>query len=221
MGLIQKSTEYLRHNFTDAERMQMGSALADAYNQQASIESEEAVIKAQLKDRKAQVEQKIGQLSRELSAGFTMENVSCKLEYDTPNVGEVTYRREDNGEVAKVRPMTSDERQQEIQFDKPVAVNPEASVTAIDEFFGKHDEPSAEEDPIDAQLGAIAEQVKDADPEYTGNETEEDFHDMRAEALKPEHDAEFVAAPADKPKGKPGRKPKGFEGPTNPSVVQW
>jgi len=85
----------------------------------------------------------------------------------------------------------------------------------------KHDEPSAEEDPIDAQLGAIAEQVKDADPEYTGNETEEDFHDMRAEALKPEHDAEFVAAPADKPKGKPGRKPKGFEGPTNPSVVQW
>lgn len=124
MARITKSTEYIRHTFSQDERLTMGSDLAAAHNSMSAIEEEEAYIRAQLKERKASVEQTIGRLSRDLGSGFTMQNVPCKWVYDAPNVGEVQYVREDTGEVVKTRPMSQAELQQEIDFDKPVAAPP-------------------------------------------------------------------------------------------------
>lgn len=125
-----KSSEYIRHTFTPDERLKMGDELAQAFNRMADIETEESVLKAQIKERKSQVEQTISKYSRELSNGFTMMTVECRLEWDQPNVNEVSYVRVDTGEVVKTRPFTESERQQELPMDA------DQSEQNVAEFFG-------------------------------------------------------------------------------------
>lgn len=119
----------------------MGSDLAAAHNSLAAIEEEEEYIKASFKERKKSVEQTIGKLSRDIGSGFTMQNIECKWIYDSPNVGEVSYSRIDTGEIVKTRPMSLQERQQELPLE-PVAVNPqkpEETQEAVDAHFGVSD----------------------------------------------------------------------------------
>ena len=130
-------TLYLRRDYTDAERLTMGDDLAQAHNRMAAIEEEEAVMKAQIKDRKAGVEQTIGSLSRKLRDRYEMENVVCTLHWDVPNVNEVTYRRP-NGEFAKVRAMVAPEMQKQLPFEeKDAEAKAEASAANIGDFFDK------------------------------------------------------------------------------------
>jgi hypothetical protein len=136
---ITKVTEYLRHEFTKEERLEMGDSLAQAHNRMAAVEDEEAVMKAQIKDKKAGLEQIIGRLARNLGNGFEMRNVDCELVYDSPNVGEVTFRRKDNGEFVKARPMTETERQMDLPLEEKSDAVAEASAgesaANAEEFF--------------------------------------------------------------------------------------
>ena len=122
-----KTTEYLRHTFTQDERLKMGDELAGAHNRLASIGDEETVVKAKFKERISTVEQTINALSRDLSNGWTMQNVECALSYGEPNPLEVTYRRADTGDVVKVRPMEPDEMQEELPLEE--------SARNVAEFF--------------------------------------------------------------------------------------
>jgi len=141
---LTKETLYLRHNFTHEERLKMGDELAAAYNRQEDIDAEEAVVKSQFKERRASVEQAIGQLSRNLANQFEMRNVECAIEYDVPNPNELTYRRVDNGEVAKVRPLTEAERQAELPLvDDVPTLSAEESMQNATTFFGKGGEVEA------------------------------------------------------------------------------
>jgi hypothetical protein len=138
---ITKETLYLRREFTQDERLQMGNDLAQAHNRISSIEEEEAVVKAQFKERKTSVEQTIGTLSRNLANGFEMANVSCTLVYDQPNVGEVTYL-DPAGKVVKMRAMTETERQMDLPLDEDknavvVVMDPAKSAENIAEFFDR------------------------------------------------------------------------------------
>lgn len=194
MGVrVTKETLYLRHEFTKDERLEMGTKLAEAHNRMAEIEDEEKAIKAQIKERSAGVELSIGTLSRNLSSGFTMENVDCELVYDAPNVGEVSYKRKDNGEIAKTRAMTAAENQTELEFAKAETETAPASesVINIENFFGAGS--------TDA-IKAADEDEEDEDDEGEDEDDEEDEEDEEAvfanpdpaaaaEALKPEHDA--------------------------------
>lgn len=111
---IKTATEWCRHNFSDAELLQMGSDQAQAHSQLGEIELEFDSVKASFKSRTSLVEATIGALSRNINNRFDMRNVECTLEYDKPNVGEVIYRRKDIGEIAKTRPMTEKERQMDL-----------------------------------------------------------------------------------------------------------
>lgn len=77
-----------------------------------------------------------------------MRNVECRLEWDTPNPNEVSYVRVDNGQVAKVRPYTESERQQDLPLDV------DQSQQNIAEFF------NTEKPPLE---GAVPEGVVVAD----------------------------------------------------------
>ena len=150
---ITKSTEFLRHDFTMEERLEMGTNLAQAHNRLAQIEEEEQVMKAQIKDKKAGVEQSVGTLSRNLSTGFEMQNIVCEWLWDTPNIGEVSYRRADNGEIAKTRPMSEQERQLDLPLEEPATEKAvEESVTkseaAAADFF-KTEKEETENEPAD------------------------------------------------------------------------
>jgi hypothetical protein len=151
---IEKSTEYIRHTFTPEERLAMGDELAQAHNRMEDITDEEAVIKAQLKEKKSIVESTVSRLSRELANGFTMKNVECRLEWDKPNVNEVSYIRIDTGEVIKTRPFTEAERQQDLPLAGEVVFVPaEESEANIAEHFGV-DDAKAEDAGNSAQVEA-------------------------------------------------------------------
>jgi len=162
----ERSTEYLRHNFTADERLKMGDELAANHNRLADIETEEAVVKAQFKERKAQVEQSVSKLSRELGNGFVMQNVDCRLEWDKPNVNEVSYVRIDTGEVVKTRPFTAQEMQDALPLTASdgtieiVAVAPEQSAENITEFFGE----GAKQEAADPDDAGIVEQAAEPEP---------------------------------------------------------
>jgi hypothetical protein len=153
---MTKSTEFLRHDFTTEERLEMGNNLAQAHNRLAQIEEEEQVMKAQIKDKKAGVEQSVGTLSRNLSTGFEMQNIVCELVWDSPNVGEVSYKRSDNGEIAKTRAMTEQERQLDLPLEEPKTEEAvEASIAkseeAVEGFFGKTDGEESEEEKDESE----------------------------------------------------------------------
>ncbi len=157
---IAKETLFLRHTFSEAERLKMGDELAAAYNRQADIDNEENVVKSQFKERRATIEQKISSLSRNLSNGFEMSNVECRLEWDSPNPFEVSYVRNDTNEVVRTRPMTEQERQLDLPLQEPtteaaVEASVEKSQNAADDFFGTSEEESdeAEEEAHNGKSG--------------------------------------------------------------------
>jgi len=150
---IAKETLYLRHTFSEAERLKMGDELAAAYNRQADIDNEENVVKSQFKERRATIEQTISSLSRNLSNGFEMANAECRLVWDSPNPFEVQYIRIDTNEVVKTRAMSEQERQLDLPLEEPateaaVEASVAKSAEAVDDFFGKPDgeEPDGEAD---------------------------------------------------------------------------
>jgi hypothetical protein len=143
-------TEYLRHNFTDKEKLEMGSQLAGAHSRLASLKEEQEAATANFNDRKKQLVAEVGRLSRLYEAGFDMQNVRCRMEWDKPNANEVSIVREDNGETIKVRPFSESERQAELPLtnregevevippEKPEAEAEkaiEASQAAVDGYF--------------------------------------------------------------------------------------
>lgn len=199
MARVTKETLYLRHNFTSEERLAMGSDLASAHNTMLQIEEEENRIKATFKERQASVEQKIGTLSRELGSGFTMQNVETKLLFDNPNVGEVSYARTDNGEIVKTRPMTQQERQLEIEFEKPVVFNQMLNETAeiINEFFEKNKDLPAEE-----------ESEEESEEEAEDDEESEEAEELTIVEAPPEEARQAILTMGDaKKRGRPKKEP--------------
>lgn len=212
-----REVKYLRYDFDNAEKMAMGNSLATNYNRLADLKAEEAVFKAQMKDKLAGIELSIQGLSRALYTGYEMRNIDCAVRWDSPNVNEVEYIRTDTGEVAIVRPMTEQERQQELEFTHAVedaAATKDASVENIETFFGKPrlaPEPEFE----------LVQESPDEEPE-TDEEDEDDAivdelevfsdptPDANLEAIKPEHDEAWEATKGfDAPEKKGRGRPKG------------
>jgi len=104
-----------------------------------------------------------------------MRNIACRVQWDSPNINEVTYSREDTGEIVKTRAMDESERQQELEFNsKLIELVPAAESTSnIADFFGggSTDERVI---PIEEDPEAV---FSDADPASS------------TEAIKEEHDA--------------------------------
>jgi hypothetical protein len=213
---VTSETLFLKYEFSKEERLEMGANLAQAHNRMEDIEAEESVMKAQIRDRKAGVEQTIGTLSRNLGNGYEMRNIQCATVYDDPHVGEVSFYRKDTGELAKTRRMTESEMQMDLPLaGEYVVVPPEKSSENIANFFdapaivkaAADGEEPAQENADDLQEGEEYDPFTDPDPAAS------------KDAIKAEHDAAFEGEPpATEPKkrGRPA-KPRGFDGPTNSS----
>jgi len=159
---ITHETIYVRHDFNDAERLQMGSELAEAHTHLATVEDEFKTAKAQFGERLSGLGTRINSLSRQLSGGFEMRNVRCELKWDTPNVGEVSYIGPD-GKVEKTRAMAPSEHQMELDLAEadgvPIPPAEEAASVAesqenVSSFF--KGDPSAEDLDADAAEKAAA-----------------------------------------------------------------
>ena len=171
---VTHETIFTRHDFTEAERLQMGSELAQTQSRIETIKEEQTSVAAQFKERLAGAQQAIGSLSRNINCGFEMRSTRCELKWDQPNVGEVTYRGPD-GRVEKTRAMTIAERQEELNFDESTSVpaevpaeQAEASVlesakNAAEFFDSAANAETAGGQPSAADLDAVAEEQDAAD----------------------------------------------------------
>lgn len=183
---VTKETMYLKYEFNDQEKLLMANTLASNHNAIDDIDAEEAVFKSQIKERRSGLAQSIQSLSRNISMGFEMRNIPCAVQYDTPNINEITYVRLDTGDIAKTRPMSESERQQELEFREVETEPAEASVSNIADFFGS------------GEVEVVAVAAPD-DPEAVFSDSNPDAN---LEAIKPEHDADWGVAPTEAKRGR-------------------
>jgi hypothetical protein len=122
----------LRYEFNEHERGDLGAELAQIYQEKAKLDEDRKSMAAQLKEREAGMENRIGTLSRQITAGHEMRTYECTLRWDDPNVGEVSYYRQDNGALIKTRAMTAAER----QLDLPLQTEEQTKNNVVS-FFQK------------------------------------------------------------------------------------
>lgn len=218
-----KETLYLKHDYTNEERLEMGSLLARAYNTLAAIEDEQKRIKSQIGDRIAAAQQTIGTVSRNLNAGHEFQNIPCTLKFDDPHPFSVSYYRDDTGELVKSRAMTEQERQQELplkpeQEASPAVVDASvaASEQAVGEFFGKDEKKApvenlAAQSDHDEEPGETDEDEEEED-DFPPEADEEYDPDSGARSGEAEDDsvqkyAEQAAVPVKRGRGRPRKNP--------------
>jgi len=174
---LTHSTEYLQRGFSDAEKIQMGQELANCHSLIDQQETKLKNVSAQIKLEIAGIKSKEEQLTLLIQTGYEMANVKCRLEYDKPNVGEVSYVREDTGTVVKTRAMTEAERQLELDLvneaNAEAAKEAEANASAaesaknVTEFFEEQPTP-------ETGTGENLAKTLDADESEQGEPEEED-----------------------------------------------
>jgi hypothetical protein len=220
----KESTEYLRHTFSEAERLQMGSDLAATHNRLSAVDDEEAVVKSKFKERRATLQQSVSSLSRDLDAGWTMQDVECTLSYGVPNPLEITYYRKDTGEVVKTRAMNPEEMQEELPLGgidgEIVVIPPEKAAASAEKsaeniaVFFDHDDGGELEQVLGEEAHPSAESPYSESNAFNGDAIEPASSKSGPKELAEPHknELEIAAKPA-------VRKPRGFSKQTNESVV--
>lgn len=166
---IRKSTDPLRVDLTDEERLTAGDEVADAFAKIGTLESNLDSVKAsltgQIKMTKAEIEVK----TELIRNGFEVRPVECEtvLDFDT---GRVVKKRRDNGDIIENRPMRGDERERELALfpelnkapepEEPAEAPQEDGQTSLPLGEGKDKAPQ-DEDPAQAELKAALAILKD------------------------------------------------------------
>ena len=197
-----------RYEFNDKEAADLGREIAEIYLQKLKIDEEEKAAKDQIKERRSALELRSGALSRQLNSGFEMRQVDCTLQWDHPNVGEVTYWRKDNGASLKVRAMTMAERQLELplegqgpqllEFPQQVESSVEKSEEAVASFF-KDKEATSTENVVTVVESAVITHPEPP-PDWQGSQEEYEA------SLRPSAPPVAPVAPPEAPKKKDGKK---------------
>lgn len=77
----------LRVIYTDAERLELGSKLAEAHNDLSQVNADFDGVKAEFKAKTTAHEAQIVDLSNKVSCGYRMEPVKCRWVMDQPKPG--------------------------------------------------------------------------------------------------------------------------------------
>lgn len=107
---------YLRHDFTDADRLGISKDLAEANLQKARIEDEKKSVNSDFKSRIDRIDADINKLAQALASDFEMRNVECHVYYNKPNKGLKTIINAETSEVVSVEKMSPEEAQ--MTFDE-------------------------------------------------------------------------------------------------------
>jgi len=99
---------------TDADRVRLGSELAEALGREAALESDLAAFKASHKAKVLPVQERIRQISSDLRDGHELRAVECRIVRDI-KAGSVKFVRLDTEETVDERGMTDAERQLDLE----------------------------------------------------------------------------------------------------------
>ncbi len=114
---ISKTTEYLKHVFTEQEKRELADQMAEASVKVREIEGNLKSVSTQLKAEVNKHQAILDQAGEKYRAGFEYRETKCEITKDF-NLGYFTLIRLDTGEVVKERPLEGEERQKSIPFKK-------------------------------------------------------------------------------------------------------
>ena len=100
-----------RYNYTSAERLEKGRALADEYNALGEVQADFDRIKKDYKAREETHETKIQSLAEQVRSGYELRETLCHFTYNEPKPGRKTLRRSDTMEIIGEEDMTGADTQ--------------------------------------------------------------------------------------------------------------
>lgn len=214
---ITSEVLHLRHDFTTEEKLSMASELANIYTALQEVAEEKKRTASQYAERENTIKASVGSISRGLQVGFEMRNITCKLVYDQPNVGEVSYIDPD-GKTVRTRAMTDSERQLELKLEQQ-APQTEAEEQKSIEQSTKNIEEHFEGSKTKKNDGDPEGQCRNCEKWFPASKlktTEEDFFDLCPDCYK-EYEQQKTApgTAAPEPPGEPAGDQPGEEPPTD------
>lgn len=117
----QKTSRYLRHDYTDQEMKDLSKHLNAALKEKKSLESTK---KSVMSDYKARIDYKTAELdsiSLQCSQGWEDRDTECTVYFNTPKTGMKRVVRDDSGEIVEELAMTKQEMQEVLPFPDPDA----------------------------------------------------------------------------------------------------
>jgi hypothetical protein len=109
--------------YTPAERLDLAERLARAATSLSDVEDQKKASDASHKEIVEGLKLEMKRLSRRLTSGNEMRNVSCEWLLGDPTPKEKTLVRKDTGEVVRVMPMQDHDYQEELPGAVPAGTN--------------------------------------------------------------------------------------------------
>lgn len=108
----EKTTEYLRYQFTPEETAENAKDLARRTMALAELELKKKQLTADLKAETDKVTAEVAKLSRWVNDEYDFRMIPCFVRFNIPMDGKKTIAREDTGEVVRVDDMDGSEMQE-------------------------------------------------------------------------------------------------------------
>lgn len=122
-----KISEYLKYDFTPAERQENARTLARKTQALAEIEMRKKRLTADLKAEQETAEATVQQLARFVNDEYDYRMIECEVKLHSPRTGMKELIRLDTGEIVKELAMNTAEMQENLPFEDP---QPEQEPTA-------------------------------------------------------------------------------------------
>lgn len=108
--------KFVRHDFTNEEKLKFGSQLGEAISKARAVETEFNTVKASFKLRAEEAKTQIDSLGTKLQAGFEMREARCRVVYDAKERRKFFFLEDAPEDAAPVldEPMTGDDFQQDL-----------------------------------------------------------------------------------------------------------
>lgn len=113
---LNKSTEYLKYEYTDLEIADAARDLARANRTRASLEQRKKEVDSAIKAEIECENSIIARLSNLIATGSEYRDIEVRIELDTPETGKKRIVRLDTGEEVAVKNMTDQDRQMVIDL---------------------------------------------------------------------------------------------------------
>lgn len=144
-----------RHDFTDAEKLELAKHLAGLTEQKTRTEEEKKSVVAEWATKIKSIQTSISGTSAKITSGFEMRDTDCEVHFDWKKSTKTYIRVTDRKEI-ETRPITDPERQQHLKLEaeakapkivpiKPV--EPGQPLVSVDEALAnaEKESPSTEE----------------------------------------------------------------------------
>ncbi|OEU62405.1 MAG: hypothetical protein BA867_09650 [Desulfobacterales bacterium S5133MH16] len=108
------TNEYVKYIFSENEKKEIATEMAQKVTELQQAEDDKKAIMSDFKSKIDGIQANVRNAATKLNSGYEMKSIKCEI---VPNWAEKVWEslREDNGEVARKKPMTSDDLQMQFQ----------------------------------------------------------------------------------------------------------